>query len=56
MVLRSKPKESRAQSPSWSDREIIYFTSSTKKDYPILQLTTEAVVEDAKEDPPEDVE
>ena len=38
------------------DREIIDFTSSLKKDSSILQLTSEAAVEDAKEDPPENIE
>ena len=56
-----QPKESIAQSPTPDKSptpvsEIIDFTSSPKKDFPILQLTEEAAAEDAKEDPPKDVE
>ena len=49
-----QPNESTAQSPSL-DREIVDFTSPIK-DSLVLQLTTEAEVEENKEDPAEDVE
>ena len=38
-------------SPPSPDKEVIDFTSSPKKDSPILQLATEAEVEKTKEDP-----